>query len=155
MVDDLVRLMNHLKIHKAHIVGYSLGGIIVMKFVADHPDRVQSAALGGMGWLRQGSGLQGIWERLGGGRTTGKTPPACLHGVAKLALSEDEVKSIKVPLKILIGDRDPCKRLYVNPLIELRKDIPVAEIPGAGHLNCIMNDEFKAGLEEWIGKNAS
>src|SRR5438105_4735903 len=37
MVDDITRLMDHLKIQKAHIVGYSLGGIIVMKFVVDHP----------------------------------------------------------------------------------------------------------------------
>ncbi len=43
MVDDVVRLLDHLKIDKAHIVGYSLGGRIAYKLVADHPKRVISA----------------------------------------------------------------------------------------------------------------
>lgn len=31
MVEDVVRLMDHLKIKKAHIVGYSMGGIVAVK----------------------------------------------------------------------------------------------------------------------------
>src|SRR5689334_11974039 len=31
MVDDIVNLLDHVKIDKANVVGYSLGGIIVMK----------------------------------------------------------------------------------------------------------------------------
>src|SRR5262245_35470453 len=58
MVEDVVRLMDHLAIPKAHVVGYSLGGIIVMKLMVDHPDRVISGTLGGMGWLRDGSFAQ-------------------------------------------------------------------------------------------------
>jgi para-nitrobenzyl esterase len=43
MVDDIVRLLDHLDIEKAHILGYSMGGRIVFKLVADHPQRVMSA----------------------------------------------------------------------------------------------------------------
>jgi len=43
MVDDVIGLLDHLAIDKAHIVGYSLGGRVVGKLVADHPDRVISA----------------------------------------------------------------------------------------------------------------
>ena len=53
LVEDVVRLMDHLKIKKAHIVGYSMGGIIAAKLAAKYPDRVLSAVLGGMGWLRK------------------------------------------------------------------------------------------------------
>jgi len=60
MVEDIARLMDHLQIQKAHIIGYSIGGIIAMKFVVDHPDRVRSAALGGIAWLREGRPLQGV-----------------------------------------------------------------------------------------------
>ena len=58
LVEDVVRLMDHLKIGKAHIVGYSMGGIIAAKLIVRHPDRVLSGTLGGMGWLREGS-----WEQ--------------------------------------------------------------------------------------------
>jgi pimeloyl-ACP methyl ester carboxylesterase len=49
MVEDVVRLMDHLKLRRAHVVGYSMGGFITMKLVADHPDRLLSATIGGAG----------------------------------------------------------------------------------------------------------
>ncbi len=50
MSEDLARLLDHLQIKKTHVVGYSLGGIITLKFVATHPDRVLSAAVCASGW---------------------------------------------------------------------------------------------------------
>jgi pimeloyl-ACP methyl ester carboxylesterase len=50
MVDDVIRLMDHLGIGKAHIAGYSMGGIITEALMADHPDRLLTAAIGGAGW---------------------------------------------------------------------------------------------------------
>jgi len=64
MVEDLVRLLDHLNIKRAHIVGYSMGGMIAMKLMAKHQDRVLSGIVGGMGWLREGSALQSFWERI-------------------------------------------------------------------------------------------
>ena len=52
MAEDLVRLLDHLDIEKAHIVGYSMGGFITLKMVTSHPDRVLSAAACGAGWLQ-------------------------------------------------------------------------------------------------------
>ena len=52
MVDDAVRLLDHLKIKKAHVVGYSMGGFITGKLIADHPDRLLTATMGGAGWSR-------------------------------------------------------------------------------------------------------
>lgn len=52
MAEDLVRLLDHLKIEKAHVVGYSMGGFITLKMVTTHPDRVLSAAACGAGWLQ-------------------------------------------------------------------------------------------------------
>ena len=49
MVDDVIRLMDHLKIARAHVVGYSLGAMITSMLVADHPDRLLTATLGGHG----------------------------------------------------------------------------------------------------------
>jgi pimeloyl-ACP methyl ester carboxylesterase len=54
LVQDLVNLLDHLRIDRAHIVGYSLGAAITTKFLVEHPERVVSAVLGGGGWIRRG-----------------------------------------------------------------------------------------------------
>src|SRR5262249_11244769 len=47
MSEDVVRLLDHLNIQRAHIVGYSMGGAIVVKLLTTHPDRFLTATLGG------------------------------------------------------------------------------------------------------------
>ena len=42
---DLVELLEHLQIDRAHVLGISLGGVITQRFVADHPNRVRSLVL--------------------------------------------------------------------------------------------------------------
>lgn len=44
---DVIRLLDHLKIEKAHLVGYSSGAYVVGKVAATHPDRVLSLVFGG------------------------------------------------------------------------------------------------------------
>jgi len=46
MVEDVCRLLDHLNIKKAHIVGYSSGGSITLKLLVTHPERCSSAILG-------------------------------------------------------------------------------------------------------------
>lgn len=50
MVEDVIRLMDHLKIEKAHVVGYSMGGFITLKLLTMFPDRLVSAAPCAAGW---------------------------------------------------------------------------------------------------------
>ncbi len=40
---DVIRLMDHLGIAKAHVVGYSMGGFITIHLIARHPERLLSA----------------------------------------------------------------------------------------------------------------
>jgi len=47
MVNDVVRLMDHLGIAKAHIVGYSMGGSIALKMLTARPERFLTAVVGG------------------------------------------------------------------------------------------------------------
>lgn len=49
-VGDLVRLLDHLKIERAHVIGYSMGALVTLNLVTRHPERVTSAVLGGSGW---------------------------------------------------------------------------------------------------------
>jgi len=82
MVEDVVRLLDHLHLEKVHLVGYSMGGFITLKFAVTHPERVISAAACGAGWeeaneenrqfsesvavaLESGSGYGPLRKRLG------------------------------------------------------------------------------------------
>lgn len=47
MALDIVRLLDHLQIKKAHLVGYSMGGNILVQLLALQPERFLSAILGG------------------------------------------------------------------------------------------------------------
>jgi pimeloyl-ACP methyl ester carboxylesterase len=50
MSEDVLRLMDHLKIKKAHIVGYSMGGFMTEELLMEHPNRFITATFGGAGW---------------------------------------------------------------------------------------------------------
>jgi pimeloyl-ACP methyl ester carboxylesterase len=54
MARDVVRMLDHLKIEKADIVGYSMGGFVAGKVRELHPERLRSFVIGGSGWYRAG-----------------------------------------------------------------------------------------------------
>jgi pimeloyl-ACP methyl ester carboxylesterase len=81
MPKDIINLMDHLGLEKAHVVGYSMGGFITMKLLTLYPERLLSAAPCGMSWdllrddhretidkiataLEQGLGFGPLLERL-------------------------------------------------------------------------------------------
>ncbi len=49
MVKDVLEMMDHLKIDKAHVHGYSMGGFIVTQLLATAPGRFVTASYGGSG----------------------------------------------------------------------------------------------------------
>jgi pimeloyl-ACP methyl ester carboxylesterase len=55
MANDVVRLLDHLKIKKAHLVGYSMGAFIAGKVVASNPSRVISVVYGGQAPILAGT----------------------------------------------------------------------------------------------------
>ena len=44
---DVIGVLEHLRIPKAHVVGYSMGGSIITKLLTTHPDRFLTATVGG------------------------------------------------------------------------------------------------------------
>ena len=49
MVDDLVEVMDAAGIPRAHVMGYSMGGMLAMGLMMRYPDRVQRAVIAGVG----------------------------------------------------------------------------------------------------------
>ncbi len=62
MANDVIALMDHLHIDKAHVVGYSFGGFVTVKLVAMHPERILSAAVCGAGWEQPSDANQAFAE---------------------------------------------------------------------------------------------
>lgn len=149
LVEHVARLMDHLKIKKAHIVGYSMGGVVAAKFLVKHPDRALSGTLGGMGWLREGSFEQKLFAA---GGKDGKAQGVCFRSLAKLALTKEEIESIRTPVLILFGDRDFLKKGYIEPLKAVRKDWNVIDIKDADHVTCIAKPQFREEIQKWIAQ---
>lgn len=64
MVNDVVRLIDHLEFERVHLIGYSLGGILASKFLAVAPQRLRSVVIGGAGWVREGDSTYQSWVPL-------------------------------------------------------------------------------------------
>jgi pimeloyl-ACP methyl ester carboxylesterase len=154
LVEDVVRLLDHLKIKKAHIVGYSMGGIVAANFIAKHPDRVLSGTLGGMGWLKKEGLAEKAFAQIGKNDPNAKALAICGRSLGKLSLTEEEIKSIKVPMMLLVGEKDELiRKLYIDPLRTVREDWPVTEIKDANHITCILKPQFREEIAAWIKKN--
>jgi pimeloyl-ACP methyl ester carboxylesterase len=94
--------------------------------------------------------MQNAFQRPSRNQTTHLS--ICFNSLARLALTENELKSINVPVTVVVGDRDPVEKLYVIPLQQVRKDWPVTEIKGAGHITCVANPQFKEEVKNWLDK---
>jgi pimeloyl-ACP methyl ester carboxylesterase len=123
MSKDAIRLLDHLKIDKAHIAGYSMGGFITLQIAARWPERMRTAILGGAGLpppdrekmhealadsLEQGKGITPLIQAL-----TPKDRPKP---------SEDQIKLINM---FIMSKNDPKALAAVMRGGFLDKDLPL------------------------------
>jgi pimeloyl-ACP methyl ester carboxylesterase len=64
VVHDVARLLDHLGLDRAHVVGYSMGGQLAHGVRAVHPDRLLTVTLGGVGWGDNSGANMGLGQRL-------------------------------------------------------------------------------------------
>lgn len=62
--EDVIEMMDHLGIEKAHIHGYSMGGGITGRLLASHPERFITASFGGSGIRERDAALAEAAEAL-------------------------------------------------------------------------------------------
>jgi pimeloyl-ACP methyl ester carboxylesterase len=152
LAEDVVLLMDHLKLPKAHLVGYSLGGMITVKLLTVHPNRVLSATVAGMGWVRDNGRNLGLPARMAVPEGSGSLP-LLVSTMGKLAVTEEAIKAVSVPVTVVIGERDRFKRMTVNPLRQVRPDWPVVEVKDANHISCVFKPDFIGAVTTWLSKN--
>jgi pimeloyl-ACP methyl ester carboxylesterase len=152
MVEDAVRLLDHLKIEKAHVVGYSMGAMLTSKLMVTHPDRLLTATLGGAGALREGMKVP-LFNELAESLEKGKgvaplivalTPPdAPKLSVERIKLMNtfvsltNDTKALAAVVRSWNHLAVPDKKLKANR-------VPVLAIVGA-------QDPLKKNLEELKG----
>lgn len=150
MAQDVIALLDHLKLKDAHVVGYSMGGMIALKLMAEHPERVRSAVVGGMGWMEPSGGSPGAASS---DDIEQEPLVACRQAFGGLGITREQLAAIRVPMTVLIGTDDRLKA-RVDALARVRPDVPIIEIPGANHLNCIFRREFRDAIAASLAGHA-
>jgi pimeloyl-ACP methyl ester carboxylesterase len=159
MAEDTVRLLDHLNIRKAHIIGYSMGGMIAAKLLTTHPDRMLTVTLGGHGGLKEGEDMTAI-EALADSLDSGKgikpltlNDPKALAAVCRsfkgLMISVAKLKENKVPALALIGELDPLKK-GVDALEGNVPNLKIVVIKDADHMNAFGKDQFITELKSFL-----
>ncbi|THU34937.1 alpha/beta hydrolase [Niastella caeni] len=150
MADDVSGLLKHLKTDSADILGYSMGGGVAFQFAVRHPEQVRrlvilSGTYAHDGWwpeieasfatftpdMFKGTPIQKQYDSLG-------NDPAHFAEFVKKVISIDlkpydwtkEVKNIKAPLFMAIGDADGVRYEHALELFRAKGGGKMGDIHG-------------------------
>jgi pimeloyl-ACP methyl ester carboxylesterase len=104
MAEDAVRLLDYLKIDKAHVVGYSMGALITGKLLETHPDRMLSATLGSTGIFPEGVKLPPYLEKMAQSLEQGKGMGSILTAATPAGKSKPSAATIRELNRLTTGD---------------------------------------------------
>ena len=185
---DVIRLMDHLKIEKAHVMGYSLGGFMALKLASVYPERLISAMPLASGWEnpdrsvffqymdklvaalkagksvgpigeafgeeRKPSFLHKTWVKLMTGYFNDKMALiALMESLRALALTEDEVRAIKLPMMTIVGSED-ILLAGAKVLAEVAPNHHLIVVDNADHVQTVYRAETHATILEFLEVNS-
>ena len=170
MAEDALRLLDHLEIERADVMGYSMGARVAASLALAAPQRVRSLVLGGLGiHLVDGAGLPvGIAEALEAPSADELTDPtqlmfrrfaeaggndlqalaACLRG-SRQTLAPEELASIACPVLVAVGTKDAIAG-DPHRLAALLPQGRVLDIPGRDHNPAVGDKTFKSGVLSFL-----
>jgi pimeloyl-ACP methyl ester carboxylesterase len=168
MVRDIERLLDHLGIDRAHIVGYSMGARLANKFRELNADRILSVTLGGYGWGREfevaGRGastpLSGsevdAWLRAWSVAVAEMNDSAALAAVLPQSVQwkaeEQLLRANTTPTLALIGNED--ERLpYAESMTGFMPNLEIKIVSGT-HLSAFENPDFAQALLDFLGSHS-
>lgn len=153
MAGDVIAVLDALGVEKAHVLGYSYGGLVLGELLVSHPDRLSSAVLGGCSrqrpdhpedllWsgqladaLEAGKGADWLVEALGGGASDRdsaqrelierRVASSDLEAMAAVLRATD---SLVVPDSVLRENRVPILALVGEEDPSRREVLDMAEI---------------------------
>ena len=174
MAEDVRALLDHLGIELADVMGYSMGARIAAFLAVEHPGRVRSIVLGGLGYkLVEGVGLMeniadaleapslaavpdetGRLFRSFAEQTKSDLPAlaACIRG-SRQTLSREQIAGLRVPALVAVGTQDDV----AGSAHELAALIPGAralDIPNRDHMLAVGDKAFKAAVLEFLNQRA-
>jgi len=174
MASDVLTLLDHLGLPRADVLGYSMGARITAFLALDHPDRVRSIVLGGLGMhLIEGVGLpesialaleapsldavsdpRGRTFRAFADQTQSdrRALAACIRG-SRQVLSREQAASIAMPTLIAVGTKDPIAG-SAEKLAAIMPHARALPIPNRDHMLAVGDKVFKAGVLEFLKENA-
>lgn len=172
MAEDVRALLDHLKIERADVMGYSMGARITAFLALKHPQRVRSAILGGLGIkLVNGVGLpediaialeapsladvtdtMGRMFRAFADQTKSDRHAlaACIRG-SRQVLTAEEVAQIKAPMLVAVGTNDPIAG-SPHELAALVPGAKALDIPGRDHMLAVGDKVFKTAVLEFLAQ---
>ncbi len=174
MAADVRALMDHLRLLRADVMGYSMGARIAAYLALAHPERVRGLILGGLGMrLVEGVGLpEKIAEALEAPSVKDVSDPqayafrafaeqtksdlralaACIRG-SRQTLARAEVARIAAPTLVAVGTKDPIAG-SAHELAALIPDARALDIPGRDHMLAVGDRAFKAGVLTFLQEQA-
>ncbi len=172
MADDVRALLDHLKIERADVMGYSMGARIAAFLAVTHPRHVRSVVLGGLGIrLVEGVGLpESIAEALEAPSLDDVSDPtgrifrafaeqtqsdrkalaACIRG-SRQELTREQVAGIKAPMLVAVGTKDPVAG-SAQALAALIPGARALDIADRDHMLAVGDKAFKAGVIEFLNQ---
>lgn len=146
-VHDVIRLMDHLEIESAHIVGYSMGGMITIKMMTMFPERVRSGTVGGMGWIDAASDDP---QRFSVMTASPERFTKSVQAFGEFATTAEEMKAIEVPVKVIVGTDDAGQMRRVARWKEIVPDLDVVYVEGATHQGCVFRPELRDAIKDFL-----
>lgn len=172
MADDVRALLDHLKIERADVMGYSMGARITAFLAFKYPARVRSCVLAGLGIrLVDGVGLpETVADALEAsslndvGDPTGrmfrsfaeqtksdlKALAACIRG-SRQVLSRADVATLTPPVLIAVGTKDDVAG-SADALAALIPGAQALAIPDRDHMLAVGDKAYKAGVLEFLNR---
>ena len=150
--DDIAQLLKELKIDKASILGFSNGASTALHFAIQYPGMTSKIIAGSTFYKRTGA-PEWFWEMMGKATFEGMPQPYkdaflqinpdtnALHrmyerDVARMQafpdITDEQLRSIKAPAFIIIGDKDVTTPEHAAEMHRLMANSRLAIIPG-GH----------------------
>jgi len=175
MAGDVVRLLDHLGIETADLLGYSMGARISMHLLVDHGDRVGAAVLAGVGaaTLRQESYSGDIADALEADDPADVEDPtardfrefaegrandlaalaACRRASqAGMVLDEADLATISRPVLVVAGGADELVG-DPGPLADAVPGATAETVPGRDHLTTVGDDRFRDVVLDFLARH--